>query len=41
MIFFFQQMLWLIGNQNKTLLNKLLDKSKHRLHSIKFEDLCK
>ena len=41
MIFLFQQMLWLIGNQNKTLLNKLLDKSKHRLHSTKFEDLCK
>jgi len=41
MIFFFQQMLWLIGSENKMLLNKLLDKSKHRLHSIKFEDLCK
>ncbi len=41
MIFLFQQMLWLIGNRNKILLDKLLDKSKHRIHSTKFDDLCK
>ncbi len=41
MIFLFQQLLWLIGNRNKTLLDKLLDKSKHRLYSTNFEDLCK
>ena len=41
MIFLFQQLLFLIGNENKMLLDKLRDKSKHRLYSTKFEDLFK